>query len=76
VGGMINGKRRCKGEGLRIKRDRKGRRERDGRSEIGKGRKGREGCLPIRLCMRPCMTRVRHPRPPQWHHLGRGLGGG
>jgi len=40
---MINGKGRCKGEGLRIERDGKGRREGDGRIEIGKGRKGRKG---------------------------------
>jgi hypothetical protein len=55
MGGMLNRKGRCKGKGLRIERDRKGRREGDGRSEIGKGKKEREGCLPIRLCMRPAL---------------------
>ena len=59
---------------MRIKRDWKRRREGDGRIEIGEGRKGREGCLPIRLCSRPCMTRAWQLHAPQLHHLGRGGG--
>jgi len=60
---------------MRIERDWKGRREGDGRIEIGEGRKGREGCLPIRLCSRLCMTRGWQLHAPQLHHLGGGGGG-
>jgi hypothetical protein len=51
VGGVVNRKGRCEGEGLRIARDRKRGRSWDGRSEIGEGSSGGDGCLPIRSCM-------------------------
>ena len=51
MGGMVNRKGRCEGEGLRIARDRKRGRSWDGRSEIREGSSGGDGCLPIRSCM-------------------------
>jgi hypothetical protein len=45
--------------------------------KLGKGKRREKGACPSdSACDPPCMTKVRHPRPPQLHHLGRGLGEG
>ena len=46
MGGMVNRQGRCEGEGMRIERDWKRRREGMGELKLGKGERGEKGACP------------------------------